>query len=153
MKIQKLFMITLLVLIATGCAPGSSRTPQTESGLLINGLSSSIGGEDGDTSTQVFSYQVTLQNNSRQEVLIQSVEPVLSDQFVEKILNEDLVVQVGQVLPANTYIEVRGEFRFDAAGLSKEEIVEMEPFMTGLRVLAEQVIPLPGQDAYPGPQY
>lgn len=70
----------------------------------------------------------------------------MSGEFAERITTSDLRVRVDQAISSRTPIEVSGELLFDAAGLSKSEILAMEPFMSGVKVNSERTLAVPAQD-------
>jgi len=45
-------------------------------------------------------------------------------------------------IPPGEGIEIKGQIIFDTKGLSKKQITELEPFVTGFRVSTEEIISL-----------
>lgn len=59
---------------------------------------------------------------------------VLTVGFTEKLTNV-----IDKEIASKQNIEVKGEIVFDSKGLSKEEVVKLEPFITGIKVISEIV--------------
>ena len=134
-------LISIVTLLPVACSPGAS----TGSGLVISGMNTSIGAPSSVApNTQNYSYSITLKNNSGVTVYLQSIEPVLSKNVESKVLADYLRSVNKNVAPGGN-IEVSGSFPFDATGLSKEDIAKLEPFITGVRVVSEETLPVPGQ--------
>jgi hypothetical protein len=112
-------------------------------GIDINSITSSIGavGENiNDIETQSFKYTMTLTNNDIADITIVSVEPVLSEEFIERASNGDRIIQVNKLIPHGSSLDVSGEIVFDAKGLTKEQIVAMEPFVKDIKIVEERII-------------
>jgi hypothetical protein len=121
-KIVFLIMLSTLLLSAAAC---SSPQAKSTEGLKITGLSTSIGSSDSGTDVQTYSYMFTLQNDGNNEFQIQWVEPVISEAFASKVLDNDLKVAVDKVVSSKQYISISGQFHIDARGLSKEDILKI----------------------------
>ncbi|MDD4495005.1 MAG: hypothetical protein PHV32_11800 [Eubacteriales bacterium] len=134
-----LLSILLTIIAFTAC---SSDESDREPGLAIYSLHSSIGsvGDTDDINTQAFTYTLTITNNDIVEINLLEVKPVLCSPFAEIVLNDDLSVQVKKVIPAGESISVEGLIIFDATGLSKEEILDMEPFIKEVKLIEGRTI-------------
>jgi len=134
-----MILITILLLFA-GCSRNDALNKQ---GIDIAGSTSSIGavGENtNDFDTQSYKYAFTLTNNEAADITIVSAEPVLSEKFLERVSDGDTTIQVNRVVSQGESIEVTGEIIFDATGLTKEQIVSMEPFIKEVRIVEERTI-------------
>jgi hypothetical protein len=141
MKKIGLFIIPLiLLLVLTGCISSQARGP---AGLQITGMSSSIGGVEGQLAKQKFNYTFTVQNNGSQEIFIQSMSPVLSTSIAGKVLNEQISVPVNKAIAPEQRIDISDELWLDTRNLSKEEIVALEPFITGINLNSTLTLGLP----------
>lgn len=63
--------------------------------------------------------------------------------FRERALGGTEPVQVNGVIPAGGNLEVSGEITFDAKGLSKEQIIDMEPFVAEVEITEGRTIKKP----------
>lgn len=145
---MKRHIISLTVLAVwltvVSCVPAAA---PPESNVIIPGMRTSIGTVDSTSDVQVFSYTVTLQSALEQPIYINWIAPVPSGEFAERVITPDLRVRVDKAISSSTDIEVSGEPRFDATGLStKAEIGALEPFMSGVKVNSERTLALPAQD-------
>ncbi len=133
----------ILVLIFTaGCA----QAQQSCKGLQISSMNSAIGAVEPDRiDKQRMSYSINLCNDSDQETYISFVEPLLATEINGRLLSGDTRVEVKKKVSARDSIVVEGEFIFDSTDLSKQDIIAMEPIISGYRVGTEQQIELPGK--------
>ncbi len=144
MKKQKsmLFWGVVLVvfLLFTGC---SSYDKDNRMGLQVYDMTSSLGAVDSDDlDRQRLVYSITLTNKNNKDVYVKWIEPVVVTELTDKIVTRDLKTVVEKLVAANQSIEITGKFVLDTKGLSKKEIASFEPFITGFKVVCEQVINL-----------
>ncbi len=133
--------VTMVLVCFSGCA----ESQQACKGLQICSMTSAIGGvEQNQTDKQRMSYAINLSNDSDQETYISFVEPLLSASINGRIISGDTRIEVNKKLAARGSLEVKGEFVFDSQDLSKQDILALEPIITGYRVGTEQQIELPG---------
>jgi len=136
-KIIPLFLILVILLLLAGCK-GQVQLQQ-ENGLQIHNLSTAIGAVDSSNSDeQKVSYSFSITNSSNAEVYIKSTEPIVSDPVKEKILSGTTSLDVNKSVQANSTIQLTGELRLNTKGLSKSDIVKLEPMIKGFDVITEQ---------------
>ena len=133
--IMLLSIITYLI----GTKDGSNLSE----GVKIVGMTSGIGSAGNNTGIdeQIYSYDISLFNGGNDEVYINWVEPIYSNELLNKSLTENHEVIVEKIVPPNTYIEISGELKFDSKGLSKTEIESWDPYITDFRISYEKIIP------------
>ena len=142
-KMYKKFSIMILIailLLSTACSNDSEINKQ---GIEINSLSTSIGAVGSNTAdfeTQSFKYNITLTNYEATDINIVSVKPMLSEKFLERVSNEDTIIQVNRIIPQGSSLDVAGEIIFDAKGLTKEQIIGLEPFVKEVKIIEERII-------------
>ncbi len=122
-KIAYLLMLILLLPLLS-CSNSQGKSLE---GLNITGFSAAIGSTDDNLNIDIqrYSYTFIIQNNTSNEFYVEWVKPVLSETFSSKVLNNDLKVMVDKTISPNTNIAISGEFRFNAKGLSKQDISDM----------------------------
>jgi len=112
-------------------------------GLQVYDMTSSLGAVDSDDlDRQRLVYSITLTNKNNKDVYVKWIEPVVVTELTDKIVTRDLKTVVEKLVAANQSIEITGKFVLDTKGLSKKEIASFEPFITGFKVVCEQVINL-----------
>lgn len=141
-KVIILLMISMILLL-TSCSMGTGSNTSVRQGIEINDISSSIGAVGEDTKefeTQSFKYTLTLTNNEPEDMKIISVNPELSDKFLERVKNKDTEIKVNKIISKEGSLEVSGEIIFDAKGLTKEQILSLEPFIKNIKITEERTI-------------
>lgn len=81
-----------------------------------------------------YSYSIDLTNENLKNTKIISVEPIIKDSIRDKVLDENLVIDVNKIVSPGNAITIEGTILIDTKGLSKDEISALEPFITGLKV-------------------
>jgi hypothetical protein len=139
----RVFVLFLLVLL-TACQGQLSNTTQSSlGGLRIVQFAAALGGTQQQGSYQ---YTVSLVNGTNQELTIVSITPVVTPAFMPRVDPHQLPVPVGQPLAAGGTMEINGTIRFQASDLSKQQINELMPVVTGIRIISEQQLSVPGQE-------
>ncbi len=138
-KVSILILVAILLLSAA-CSKDST---VSKADIDISGISTSIGAVGNNTNdieTQSFKFTITLTNNEAADMEIVSVKPVLSEKFLERVSNRDTTIKVDKVIPQGSSLDVSGEIIFDAKGLTKEQIVSLEPFIKEVRIVEERTV-------------
>lgn len=138
-KIGLVVLISILLLF-TAC---STNNDSNMVGIDIQNISSGIGAVGGnvnDFETQSFSYTITLTNSEAADITIVSVNPVLTEKFSERVENKDTIIKVNKIIPGGSSLNVTGDIIFDAKGLTKEQIVNLQPFVKEVKVLEERTV-------------
>ncbi len=128
------------LLVVPGC---STKETIDEKGISVSGISSSIGGVGPNTSdfeTQRFNYTITLTNNDEKDIKVVLIVPVLSEAFAEKVSDKNITVDVNKTISKGNSIDVTGEIIFDTKGLSKEQIMNLQPFVKEVKVIQEIIL-------------
>lgn len=138
-KVSILILIAILLLFAA-CSKDST---VSKPGIEINAISTSIGAvgtNTNDIEIQSFKFTITMTSNEAADISIVSVKPVLSEKFLERASNGDVAIQVNKVITKGSSLNVSGEIIFDAKGLTKEQIISMEPFVKEVKIIEERII-------------
>lgn len=137
-----MILILCIFIFFTGCNNTKTQI-QTKGGLKINSWSSALGGvNEKDLDKTRFSYSINLANESENNIFIKSIRPSVNEIIKNKILSKDIVVKVNKAIKPNEAIEISGEIIIDTKGLTKEDIVKLEPFITDLKVSTEETVSL-----------
>jgi hypothetical protein len=140
-KFLLIFACLIAVLIMTGCAPGSIDTT-TRPPLEITGMVTSLGGEPDDVEQGIYSYTITLANNTDSRFTITGIEPVLSEAVGARLVGQTHASISVTVEPQES-ATVSGTLRFNFEGLSKQDIMALEPFITHFQVNGDTLVPAP----------
>jgi len=133
--------ILFISIFFTGC--GTTTQTQTKSGLTINGWSSEIGGvNETNLDKTNYSYSINLTNENENTVFIESVEPRINEKYLNITISKDIIVSVNKDLKPKESIQINGEIIFDTNGLTKSDILNLEPFITDIKVLSEEIVSL-----------
>jgi hypothetical protein len=134
--------LLMLVVVFIGCS--SPAVPPA--GVTITGMVEAIGAVTPDqTDEQRLTYEITLENNAMEPVYIDYIQPTLNDAIVDRVLDEDLKVTVDSAIDPDGYLTIEGAFRFDASGLSKQDIEAIGHLITNIRISTINVLDLPGR--------
>jgi len=105
---------------------------------------SAIGAVSNDNiDVQRYTYKFTVKYRGNDRVYIEAIEPVLSSAFSKLVLSGELNQVVNEILVTGDTIEINGEILFNAKGLSKSDIVNLGPFVNGVKVRSEKVLNIP----------
>lgn len=138
-KIITIFITLILIVNLTACT--NTEKQASENVLKVVSRTSSIGGVEGDLKNfdrQKFSFTVTLLNNEKSEIYISWIEPILSEKFLQKAEKKENKIIVEKSILPDEYIKISGEIIFNAKGMTKKEILNLEPFIETIRVSSEK---------------
>lgn len=143
MEKQKFIFILgyiLLGFLLIGC---NTSNPVSKTGLQIYDMSTALGAVDNNNiDKQKLSYSVTVTNEENREIYVKSIKPILGNGISSKVITEDLTVMVEKSIPANKSLTINGEIIINTEGLSKVQILDLEPFITDFKIVFEQIIEL-----------
>ena len=134
-------ILLVTILLFTGCS--SKNMADKVSTVDITNIVSSIGAVGDNTNdfeTQSFKFTITLKNNEPTDITIVSVTPILSEKFLARAANKNTIIPVNKIIPQGGSLGVTGEIIFDAKGLTKEQIVNLEPFIKEVKITDERII-------------
>lgn len=138
---RKIIAIIISTMLLTACTTNKSSAKQL--GIEISSITTSIGAvEDNvkDFNKQSYKYTIYLTNNEKEDLTILSIEPTLNSKLNSRILSEEILVSVNKTIRSQESLEITGELIFDASGLTKEEIIELEPFVEEIKIIQERII-------------
>lgn len=140
-KISVLFLSLILFLLAVGCTEIEEKETADKKVLQIYSMSTALGSISNDNlDQQLLTYTIYITNEDETEDYIQWIEPILGEGIKDKVLTDNLKINVEETISPKGSLEVKGQITFDTLGLSKEEIINLEPFITGIRIGGEEVI-------------
>ena len=139
MKLLKYSLILVLILLMlVGCSTNTKE--EIKNGIDIYSSTTSLGGVNNNTDETVFSYTLNISNNNAFPYTINSVEPILSKEILDKLIDDNVVVEVNKPIESNGYIEVEGKIILDTKGMSKKEISKFTEQITEYKISMETVI-------------
>jgi len=140
MKKRILGFLILIALVLSGCGSSTNHATPAAGGISVTDMVTSIGGVNNDTSQQVISFKITLISAEPAAVTIHSIKFTLANEFDKRILSGDRQVTVEKSIEPNATIEINGELKFDASGVSKDQISGWGTPITGITALTEQTV-------------
>ncbi|HWQ49099.1 MAG TPA: hypothetical protein VN414_09170, partial [Methanosarcina sp.] len=106
----------------------NSNSSQAEDGLKIVAATEVLGSIDSanNTSIQSFTYDFVLYNKENEEIHLDSVEPIFTKDLLARVLTENHEIIGNKTISPNSTICVKGQVEFNASGLSKEQILNLD---------------------------
>lgn len=146
MKIKKLVIyFAVIILGLIGCSRSDVvYTPQRPL-LEVSHMVQGIGAVEGKGSTfdiQKFTYTLTLSNNDSEEIYVKEIRVSLPADFEQRVTTKNFIINVDKAIPSKSYIEVGNSHEFDARGLSKDDILKLNPHISSIKVITEKTIDL-----------
>lgn len=107
----------------------NSNSSQAEDRLKIVSTTEVLGPIDSEnnTSIQAFNYDFVLYNEENEEIHLDSVEPIFTKDLLTRVITEDHEIIGNKTISPNSTISVKGQVKFNASGLSKEQILNLDP--------------------------
>ncbi|MEK4661689.1 hypothetical protein MHH93_07330 [Priestia sp. FSL H7-0729] len=144
MKNQKRSMILiflLMILALSGCISYSVKADKiVEDGFIINSISFGLGESEEDAGITVVTYNFTLRNRTNTSIMLKTVEPILSNDIQERLIDRDIKLDINEKVDGNSSEELTGTFELDTRGLDKEGIINLNINVNEFNVAFEQVI-------------
>lgn len=129
-----ILFLGIILLTISGCSNSTTEDVENK-GLEISNMQSGIGAMD-DTNTfdkQKFSYDITISNKEKMELKEESIEIVFTD-WIKQNQIEDKITEI--TFDTESII-IKGYVTFNTKGLNKQEIVNHQPFIDGVKVVTE----------------
>lgn len=106
-----------------------SNSSQAEDRLKIVSSTVVLGPIDStnNTSIQAFNYDFVLYNEENEEIHLDSVEPIFTKDLLTRVITENHEIIGNKTISSNSTISVKGQVEFNASGLSKEQILNLDP--------------------------
>lgn len=144
-NIRFLVLVVILSLITFGCSRSGNVEDIQRASLEISNMSTGIGTVDTNNNShdiQRFSYSINLANNDKDTAFIKEVTLVLPKEFEETLVTKQLTVTVNKDIAPKSSIEIKGSLDFKANGMSKDDIIKLDPRISSIKVTNERTISL-----------
>jgi len=144
-NIRFLVLAIILSLIIVGCSRTGNVENTQSTGLDISSMVTGIGAIDTNDNShdiQRFSYTINLTNNDKDTAFIKDVTLVLPKEFEQTLITKQLTVDVNKDISTNSTVEIKGSLDFNAKGLSKDDILKLNPKILSIKVTNERTISL-----------
>jgi len=107
----------------------NSNSSQAEDRLKIVSSTVVLGPIDSvnNTSIQAFNYDFVLYSEENEEIHLNSVEPIFTKDLLTRVITENHEIIGNKTISPNSTISVKGQVEFNASGLSKEQILNLDP--------------------------
>ena len=129
---KKVFiLLALILLVISGCSNLKIEDDKNKE-LEISGMQYGIGSIDDTDSLeeQKLTYDIIISNKGKTEVKRDSVEVVLSEWIKQKQIEK----KITEITFDTESIVIKGYVIFDAKGLTKNEIINQQPFIDGVSI-------------------
>lgn len=126
----------------------NSNSSQAEDGLKIVSATEVLGPIDSanNTSIQSFTYDFVLYNEKNGEIHLDSVEPIFTKDILARVLTENHKIIGNKTISPNSTISVKGQVEFNASGLSKEQILNLD-YINGINVTSTKTLLFPKRES------
>ncbi len=131
-KLLLWIFIALTAAAMTGCGGNQEESGEDKKpGFSIYSWNAGLGSQSDD-SLDVSRYTYTLYLSSETEELsrVKQIEPMISNSVIARVISGDLP----SFTVKEDYIEVNGELVFDTQGLTKQEILDLQPYIYSVKV-------------------
>jgi hypothetical protein len=126
---KKMFILLVLILAFTGCTNATTE----ENDLKIEGVTTGIGSVDKSSfDKQKLTYEFTI-GNRRSLIEDNSIKVVLTEWTKERLIED----KITQVRFNEESVLVKGYVIFDSKDLSKEDIMQQQSLIAGLKVMTK----------------
>lgn len=145
LKVPHLLLFIILSSSFVGCSRAGNVSDVQRPTLEVSHMSSGIGAiEDkgGNHDAQRFTYSIAVANNDSEEVYIKEIDIILPAEFAQRLITKQQIITVNKAIPPKSSIDVESSLDFDATGLSKEDIVKLNPHISSVKVISEKIISL-----------
>lgn len=126
--IRNILLFLLVLAILFNGFKENSNSSQAEDGLKIVAATVVLGSIDSanNTSIQSFNYDFVLYNEENEQIHLDSVEPIFTKDLSARVLTENHKIIGNKTISPNSTIRVEGQVEFNASGLSKEQILNLD---------------------------
>lgn len=136
-------ILLFILLVMTACTNFGYRGRESKDnvGLQIYSMSTGLGAVSKENTDQHhLTYIINLSNEDAKDVDIKWIEPVLGKGIKDRVEQEDLRLVIEKTIPVKGALKIEGMIIFNTLNLSKEDIIALEPFITGIKVGSEKTI-------------
>lgn len=122
-----LIFLLVLAILFIGLRENSDFS-RAEDGLKIVEATEVLGSIDSvnGTTIQTYTYDFVLYNGENEEIHLDSVEPLFTNNFLARVITEDHKIIGNKTIRPHSTIHVKGQVEFNASGLSKEQNLNLD---------------------------
>lgn len=148
LKLRIIGVVAIFVYLLSGC--NSTKIDEKKSFLennkhdiSVDGYSSTVGAEsETNNDIQIVTYWLDITNHDNVEKVLKSVEPELNEIFAKKIIGKIDSIELNKPLKPSESTKVEIKIQFNAKGMSKEQIMVLEPYIKNLKIVTEKKLAL-----------
>lgn len=140
---NKLLLSSILIFcfICCGCLTKTNTNVGNKTGMHMDYMITGLGSlDESNLNRQKLTYTAAISNYNSSTVYIRSVEPVLGNKIKDKVITENLVITVNKKIVTNHSIKLSGDLIINTQGLSKKQILDLEPYILGIKVNSDQIM-------------
>lgn len=145
-RILTVFVVmTLVMLFAGGCASSSGRQGDMPGGIVTYSSSTSLGRVNESETLTVFSYALSITNETGSSFRLTSVEPLIDEEIRARLVDDKTVTKLDIPLRAGETAEAEGQIIIDTGTMTKEEIILLTDRITDYRLETEILLKVKGR--------
>jgi hypothetical protein len=118
------------VLLFVGFLIGLSASSLSCGPVPVEGLTFVEGVVSGhsanDSSTEVYSYNLTFYNSGNKDIYVNTIDPVLSSDSRILSTQQSLISEIERYVPAGSLVSIKGSILINSENSTKEEIIGIE---------------------------
>lgn len=133
-------MLFSILLLAVGCSKNEPINHKEISMLTTSTRIGAVGDNTDDFENQSFKYNITLTNNGHDDINIISITPILSEGFESLVSDKNVTLDINKTMLKDGSMDISGEIIFNTKGLSKDGVVDLQPFIEEVKVTEERII-------------
>lgn len=145
-RILTVFVVmTLVMLFAGGCASSNGRQGDMPGGIVTYSSSTSLGRVNESETLTVFSYALSITNETGSSFRLTSVEPLIDEEIRARLVDGKTVTKLDIPLRAGETAEADGQIIIDTGTMTKEEIILLTDRITDYRLETEILLKVKGR--------
>jgi len=136
-------LLILFLGIAIGYSINDMATiDEVPDGIQVPGMSAYLrSAAENNTDSHIWFYDIILYNSGDEDIYVNSVEPIFSEDFSKLVLDDNNIIVVDRSINGTSSVEVSGQAEFNTTGLSKEEILDStDGNIIGYRISSTETI-------------
>lgn len=132
-KLYLILLATLLAVSLSGCGDKKQESEENvKHGFSIYSWNAGLGtAYNGSQNESRYTYTLYLSSETEDLNKVKQIEPVISNSIIGRLIDSE----APSFEVKDVYIEVNGELVFDTKGLTKQDILDLQPYIYTVKVI------------------